>query len=205
MSRQKGTRQRPVADQARYREQFTRRSRRPAAAPAVVVGDPISRRRRWAAALGATLVLVIAFTSIITAIVQQDRGNSGGAAIAVAVAAALVPVAFMVLARVSRSGKPGRSAFIVAPLAIAAYLAVGSLVRDPSSSLVLTFGVAGAFVLRADPMHRIPMRITAVGILSAVTLLLAVVAPVAAVVAAPFLPFTALVLADIYAESRSPV
>ena len=75
--------------------------------------------------------------------------------------------------------------------------------RDPSSSLVLTFGIAGAFVLRADPVHRIPMRITAVGVLSAVTLLLAVVAPVAAVVVAPFLPFTALVVADIVAESRS--
>ena len=203
MSRQKGSRQRPVADRTRYREQFSRRSKRPTAPPAVIIGEPISRRRRWAAALGATFVLLIAFTAVITAIVQQDRDNAGGASIAVAVAAALVPVAFTVLARVSRSGRPLRSVFVVAPLAIAAYLAVGSLVRDPTSALVLAFGIAGAFVLRADPVHRIPMRITAVGVLSAVTLLLAVVAPVAAVVVAPFLPFTALVVADIVAESRS--
>ena len=107
MSRQKGSRQRPVAERARYREQFSRRSRRPVAAPAVVVGEPISRRRCWAAALGATFVLLIAFTAVITAIVQQDRDNAGGASIAVAVAAALVPVAFTVLARVSRFGTAG--------------------------------------------------------------------------------------------------
>ena len=59
MSRQKGSRQRPVADRTRYREQFSRRSQRPTAAPAAIIGEPISRRRRWAAALGATFRMLI--------------------------------------------------------------------------------------------------------------------------------------------------
>ena len=205
MSRQKGSRQRPVADRTRYREQFSRRSQRPTAAPAVIIGEPISRRRRWAAALGATFVLLIAFTAVITAIVQQDRDNAGGASIAVAVAAALVPVAFTVLARVSRSGRPVRSVFIVAPLGDRGVSRGGIAGTRPDFVLGARLRHRRGIRARADPVHRIPMRITAVGVLSAVTLLLAVVAPVAAVVVAPFLPFTALVVADIVAEARSVV
>lgn len=205
MSRQKGTRQRPVAERARYRQQFTRRSRRGRVAPAAVAGEPITRRRRWGAALGGTVVLVFAFIAVVTAIVEQDRGNSGAASAAVIVAAALVPVAFTVLARLSRAPRPVRSVMLAAPLAIAGYIGVGSLVRDPTSSLVLAFGIAGAFVFRAEPVHRIPLRITVVGVSSLITLLLAVVAPAGAVVIAPFLPFPALVVADIVAEARSVV
>jgi hypothetical protein len=201
MSRQKGSRPRPVPEQRRYHEQFARRSRRVASAAAVADG-PISRRRRWGAALGATLVLVFAFTGVVMALVEWDQEDTDAANRAIALAAALAPMVFMVLARVSRAPRPFRSMLLATPSAIAGYIAVGSLVRDPSSSLVLAFGIAGAFVLRAEPVHRVPLRITVVGIASVVTLLLAVVAPAAAVLVAPFVPFPALVVADIYAEAR---
>ena len=201
MSRQKGSRQRPVAERRRYHDQFTRR-RRGRVAPAAVTGEPITRRRCWGAALGGTIVLVFAFAAVVTAIVEQDRGNPRRAAAAAIAAAALVPVVFTVLARVSRAPRPMRAVLLATPLAIAGYLGVGSLVREPTSSLVLAFGIAGAFVLRAEPVHRIPLRITVVGVSSLVTLLLSVVAPVGAVVIAPFLPFPALVVADIVAEAR---
>lgn len=144
----------------------------------------------------ATLVLVFAFTGVVTAIVEEDQGDSDAARLAVSLAVALVPVAFTVLARVSRAPHPFRLVLIASPAAIAGYLALGSLIREPTSSLVLAFGVAGAFVLRIDPPHRRAPRITAVSITALLTLLLYVVAPAAAVVAAPFLPFAVLILAD---------
>ena len=201
MSRQKGSRPRPVPDQRRYHDQYVKRPRR-ATPPAFDPGEPISRRRRWGAALGATLVLVFAFTGVVVAIVEQDRDNSNGASTAAAIAAALVPVAFTILARVSRAQHPFRAVLIASPLAVVGYVAVATLVRDPTSSLVLAFGIAGAFVLRTEPVHRRSLRFTAVGLASLITLLLAVVAPGAAVVAAPFLPFPAVVAADIYAEAK---
>ena len=201
MSRQKGSRPRPAPDQRRYHEQFAGRPRR-IKQPVPDGGEPISRRRRWGATLGATLVLVFAFTGVVTAIVEQDRDNTNAASTAVALAAAMVPIAFTVLARVSRAPHPFRSVLLASPLAAAGYVAVASLVRDPTSSLVLAFGIAGAFVLRAEAVHRLPLRIAAVGIGSVVTLLLAIVAPGGAVVVAPFVPFPALVAADIYAEAR---
>lgn len=201
MSRQKGSRPRPAPERRQYHEQFTRRPRREPAA--VGSGTPaISRRRRWGAALAATLVLVFAFTAVIMAIVEQDDGDTATASTAVALAAAMVPVAFTVLARVSRAAHPFRSVLLASPMAVAGYIGVGSLVRDPSSSLVLAFGIAGAFVLQAEPVHRLSRRITAVGVGSVVTLLLALVSPVAAVVVAPFVPFPALVIADRSSEAR---
>lgn len=204
MSRQKGSRPRPVPEQRRYHEQFSRRPRRDRAATPDAT-PAISPRRRWGAALGATLVLVFAFTAVIMAIVEQDDGDTASASMAVALAAAMVPVAFTVLARVSRAPHPFRSVLLASPMAVAGYIGVGSLVRDPSSSLVLAFGIAGAFVLRAEPTHRLSRRITAVGIGAVMTLLLALVAPAAAVVVAPFIPFPALVMADRYSEARPPV
>jgi hypothetical protein len=149
------------------------------------------------------LVLVFGFTGVVTAIVEQDRGNDNAATTAVALAAAMVPVAFTVLARVSRTPHPLRAVLLATPLAIAGYIALGSLARDPTSSLVLSFGIAGAFVLRADPVHRLALRMSVVAIAAVLTLLLAVVAPVAAVSIAAFLPFPAVVVADILAEKRT--
>jgi hypothetical protein len=148
---------------------------------------------------------VFAFTAVIMAIVEQDDGETATASMAVALAAAMVPVAFTVLARVSRAPHPFRSVLLASPMAVAGYIGVGSLVRDPSSSLVLAFGIAGAFVLRAEPVHRLSRRITAVGIGAVMTLLLALVAPAAAVVVAPFVPFPALVMADRFSEARPAV
>ena len=204
MSRQKGSRPRPVPEQRRYHEQFSQRPRRERVASPDGTAA-ISRRRRWGAALGATLVLVLAFTAVIMAIVEQDDGDTATASMAVALAAAMVPVAFTVLARVSRAPHPFRSVLLASPMAVAGYIGVGSLVRDPSSSLVLAFGIAGAFVLRAEPVHRLSRRITAVGIGAVMTLLLALVAPAAAVVVAPFVPFPALVMADRFSEAKPAV
>ena len=84
-------------------------------APAAVTGEPITRRRRWGAALGGTIVLVFAFAAVVTAIVEQDRGNPRRAAAAAIAAAALVPVVFTVLARVSRAPRPMRAVLLATP------------------------------------------------------------------------------------------
>lgn len=201
MSRQKGSRRSPAPQQRRYHEQFARS--RPVRSPAETVAlPPPSGRRRWAAVLSATLVLVFAFTGVITALYEQDEGNTDAARMALALAVAMVPVAFTILARVSRVAHPFRLVLLVSPLAVAGYLAAGSLIRDPTSSLVLSFGVAGAFVLRADPPQRIPLRITIVAVASVLVVLLAIVAFEAAVVLAPFVPFPASMVADRIAAAR---
>ena len=201
MSRQKGSRPRPAPQQRQYHEQFSR-SRPVRSTTAAAALPPPSGRRRWAAILSATLVLVFAFTGVITALYEEDEGNTDAARLALALAVVMVPVAFTILARVSRVAHPFRLVLLVSPLAVAGYLAAGSLIRDPTSSLVLSFGVAGAFVFRADPPQRIPLRITVVGVASVLVVLLAIVAFEAAVVLAPFLPFPALMVADRIAAAR---
>jgi len=124
------------------------------------------------------------------------------ARLALALAVVMVPVAFTILARVSRVAHPFRLVLLVSPLAVAGYLAAGSLIRDPTSSLVLSFGVAGAFVFRADPPQRIPLRITVVGVASVLVVLFAIVAYEAALLLAPFVPFPALMVADRIAAAR---
>jgi hypothetical protein len=191
--------------QRRYHEQFTRgRPRRVAAAVAAAAeSPPPTNRRRWAAVLFATLVLVFAFTGVITALYEQDAGDTDAARMALALSVAMVPVAFTILARVSRAEHPFRTVLLVSPLAVAGYLAVGSLIRDPTSSLVLAFGVAGAFVLRSDPPQRTPVRLAAVTTAGVVVALLALVSIDAAVVIAPFVPFPVLMLADRVAAAQS--
>ena len=206
MSRQKGSRPRPVPEQRRYHEQFARR--RPSRTTADGVSEPTpppSRRRMWAAVMLATLALVVSFTAVVTAIVEQDEGDTSGARFAVAVALGLVPVAFTILARVSRVTQPFRRVLLASPLAVAGYVALGSLIREPTSSLVIAFGVAGAYVLRLDPPHRIGTRVLVVSITGILVLLFYVMAQEAAIIAAPFLPFAVLMLADRIAAVRPTV
>ncbi|HEX5630458.1 MAG TPA: hypothetical protein VFY15_02235 [Acidimicrobiia bacterium] len=209
MSRQKGSRPRPVPERRRYHEQFSGR-RRPRSVVAPASGEPLAvapptRRRLWAAVLFSTLVLVFAYTGVITAIVEQDEGDTDAARLAVALAVALVPVAFTILARVSRTPHAFRRVLLASPLAVSGYLALGSLIKEPTSSLVLAFGVAGAFVLRSDPPGRPAPRILAVSVTALITLLLYVLSPGTAVVAAPFLPFPALMAGDRIAAARPAI
>ncbi len=209
MSRQKGSRPRPVPEQRRYHEQFSAGRRRPRSVVAPASGEPLvappTRRRLWAAVLFSTLVLVFAYTGVITAIVEQDEGDTDAARLAVALAVALVPVAFTILARVSRAPRAFRRVLLASPLAVSGYLALGSLIKEPTSSLVLAFGVAGAFVLRSDPPSRPAPRILAVSVTALITLLLYVLSPGTAVVAAPFLPFPALMAGDRIAAARPAI
>jgi hypothetical protein len=190
--------------QRQYHEQFTQRRPRRAAADATPVeSPPPTKRRRWTAVLFATLVLVFAFTGVITALYEQDEGDTDAARMALALSVVMVPIAFTILARVSRAPHPFRTVSLVSPLAVAGYLAVGSLIRDPTSSLVLAFGVAGAFTLRIDPPQRIAVRLAAVTTAGVVVAMLALVSIEAAVVLAPFVPFPVLMLGDRIALAQS--
>jgi hypothetical protein len=199
MSRQKGSRPRPAPQQRQYHEQFSRS--RPVRATTAAVH---SRRQRQTA-LGCDPVrhaIRGSLHRVVTAVYDEAEGNTDEARLALALSVVMVPVAFTILARVSRVAHPFRLVLLVSPLAVAGYLAAGFLIRDPTSSLVLSFGVAGAFVFRADPPQRIPLRITVVGVASVLVVLLAIVAFEAAVVLAPFVPFPALMVADRIAAAR---
>lgn len=201
MSRQKGSRKAPRVERQRYREQYARPAR--SARVRAEQTEPITRRRRWGAALWATLALVMTFGAVVTALVQEDEGNRDAASTAITVAAALVPLVFALLAMISRRRRPVTTLALASPLAIAGFLGLGYMLGDPSAALVFSFGIAGAFVLRAEPVHRVPMRVSFVSAGTLAILVLSYVAPAGAVLLAPFVPFTVLVIADIVAEGRA--
>jgi hypothetical protein len=202
MSRRKGARGRPQKDRRAYREQFTSPRQRPVEARDL--GEPISRRRRWGAALAGTLVLVVAFAAVINAIVQLDAGDEGGSSTSIAVAAGLVPICFTVLVVVSKAPRPVLYVAMATPMAIAGFIGLGAILQDPATALLTSFGIAGALVMRAEPdVHRTSLRISFVGVAALVTLVLGFVAPAGAIVLAPLAAFPVSVVADIISEGRA--
>lgn len=203
MSRHQGHRERPRADQRAYRARYTRSSRKtssPRRAPQAT--GAVADSRRWVAIAMATFGLVVCFGAVITAIVEEDDGSTAAARTAIAFAAAMVPVTLLLLAKISERERPLRTVMLASPLVIAGFLGVGGLLREPATALVASFGVAGAITLSALPHHRMQLRLSLVGIATAITLLLAFAVPSASVIAAPFLPFPALGIADRLALRR---
>jgi len=154
--------------------------------------------RRWGAVAVATVMLLFAFAGVVTAIVEQDAGNTSNARSAVIIAALIAPMAVYALGLISRAPTPLRTALFVAPAAMSGFALLAMLLREPATAVVAAFGVGGAFVLRIDPeVHSVTRRISVVGLLSVVTLVAYQVAAEIVIVVAPLLPFTGCMVADI--------
>ena len=68
--------------------------------------------------------------------------------------------------------------------------------------LMLGFGTAGVFALRAEEWHRYSIRFTALAIATVYTILLLAAVPALGVFTAGLIPFAALGLGDAYADQK---
>jgi hypothetical protein len=202
MSRQKGRRSAPRPDHDAYVESLHRRGRRERVR--LEPTDPITQARRWGAVAVASVMLLFAFAGVVTAIVDQDRGDTSSARSAIIIAAVIAPMAMYSLGLVSRAPTPLRTMLVTAPASMAGFALVAALLREPATAVVAAFGVGGAFTLRADEgVHSIPRRISIVGVLAVLTLVIYRVVPDATIIVAPLFPFAACAAADVVSE-RSP-
>jgi hypothetical protein len=185
------------------RRRYTRPERRKGKARQVAAGTPeISEGRRWTAIALGTFGVVVCFAAVVTAIVEEDNGNSGRVGTAIAFAAAMVPVSLLLLGKISDRPRIVRTVILVSPLVIVGFFGIGGLLREPATALVLAFGVGGALTMSARPEHRVQFRFAAVAAATAITLVLALTVQEAAIVLAPFLPFPAIGVADRISANR---
>lgn len=203
MSRQKGRRSAPRPARQAYVESLHQRSRR-VRPPRPDRGASITTARRWGAVGTGTVLLLLAFAGVVTAIVERDNGNTADARSAAIIALLVAPLSLVFLGVISRARSPVRTAFLAAPAAMAGFFVLAGLLRDPATAVVAAFGVGGAFVLRVDEgVHSVPRRLSVVGILTVMTLVAYQVLPDATIVVAPLLPFVGCALADLTVRTAS--
>jgi len=195
MSRQKGRRTAPKPQHDAYVHSLTTRGRR-TRPPAPLPGAPITPARRWGAVGVATFLLLFSFAGVVTAIVEDDRGNTSNARSAVILAVIIAPLAIYLLGLISRAPTPLRTAALVAPATMAAFTLLAALLREPATAVVAAFGVGGAFVLRLEEGTSVVRRISVAGMLAILTLVAYRFVPDVMIVIAPLLPFTGCAVAD---------
>jgi hypothetical protein len=210
VSRQHGRRERPKPEQQAYIESLKkgRRARaRQRAQQGQMVRGPlrITVRRRWAAVTVGTLFLVVAFSALLTAIVEQEAGNTGTARLASAFAGFLALASIAALGLVSRGPRPLRATLATGPAAIGVFLILGAVFREPATPLVAAFGLAAALTLRPAPGASRRNRITFVLLGSAAVALSYLVVPIISVSLAPLLPYFLPMVADLVETRRSGV
>lgn len=210
MSRQRGRREPPKPEQQAYIERLKkpRRERareRAAAAGRPRVGSIVTPRRRWAAVAFGTFFIVFAFGSLLNAIVESDAGNDAGARLAMVFAAILSLLSIGVLAVVSRVDRPFQKIFLGGPAAIALFMLLGAVLREPATPLVAAFGGVGIFALRPAPGGSTRTRSLYVITATAVVGLGYMVAPSVSATLAPLIPYFLLHVADVVSNKRSGV
>ncbi len=131
------------------------------------------------------------------AVARQADGEevaSGSISVPLTVGFVLLPVAFTVMAFVSRHPRPSSAtlrAVALTPLAVPVFL----VVRDPVSAAVAGLGAGGIVALRPEPGLGVRPRIWAVGIMTIYTAVLSYTLQAAALSVLP-LVFAMLVVAD---------
>ncbi|HSM01460.1 MAG TPA: hypothetical protein VK960_03320 [Acidimicrobiia bacterium] len=201
MSRQKGTRRPPKVEREARLAKYTRRKTERIVEKAERFKDPDAKPRRWAAIGWSTLLLLFGYFSAIGAVFEFDDGNTtnGWAAVATAVVAAALSL--IVLGKMSRAPTPVKTGLAVVPGAIAGFVLLVALTRDPGSAIVLSFGVAGALTLRLEPgLHSMWRRIGTVGFFLLATVLFGLISVDGAATVAPLFPYVASGITDVIME-----
>lgn len=210
MSRQRGRREPPKPEKEAYVASLKKTKRERARERAAAPGRPrlvsiITPRRRWAAVTLATFFLVFAFASLLNSIVEVDAGDPGAARLAMVFAGVLSLLSLGVLANVSRAERPFRVIFLGGPAAIAIFMILAAVLREPATPLVAAFGGVGIFALRPAPGGSTRTRSLYVITATAVIGLGSMVAPLVAATLAPLIPYFLLHIADLVSNSRSSV
>jgi hypothetical protein len=166
--------------------------------------EPLPPRRKWRAILLATLLLVPAYWSLMAGLVsvESDRASAPAAGPFIAFGLAIVPFVFVVLAFLSEHPRAPGAVVRAMGLTLLVGIPASALAGDAVTGLVAGLGAGGIAALRADGDHRWRARALAVLAASAYVFLLVRVAPEAALLLTPALPFTSIGVADHLSERR---
>jgi hypothetical protein len=179
----------------------TRRRRSPSSGGV----EPLTPEQKWRAITYATLLLAPAVWSLLAGLVAlaaDDPPEGAQPAAAIALGLTLIPFVFVVLAFSSRHPQAAGAVVKAMALCLLVGIPVSAVAADAVTGIVAGVGAGGIVALRPDRLDDRRLRIGALAIGTAYTFVLARVAGAVVLVAAPVFPFTALGLADHYAEWR---
>jgi hypothetical protein len=167
--------------------------------------SPLSPQRKWRAIAVATVVLVVAFWSMLAGVVAGGSDEPGGAdqpAALVALGLVLIPFVFVALAFLSEHPSwPGAVARAMG-LSVVVGVVVSAVAADAVTGIVAGVGAGGVVALRRDDGHTWQARAVGVALAAAYAFLLVRTAGAIVLVPAPILPLTAIGVADHVAERR---
>lgn len=167
--------------------------------------DGTSRPRRALAVALATLAAVIAYWAVVIAVAAASELGTvdGTTGVAIAIGFFLIPIAFLLLAWLSKHRRIVRASALGAALALVIWtwtpFAIGELV----SPFVAAVGAGGAVALRAEPPQRLTHRLIGVGLITVYAAIIVQLAFGFALIVAPFLPLPTLLAADYLSERRA--
>jgi hypothetical protein len=163
---------------------------------------PLSPQRKWRAITLATLVLVLAFWSMLAGLVAaaSDEPDAPNPAPAIAFGLALIPFVFVVLAFMSEHPRPSSAVLRAMGLALLIGIPVSALAGDAVTGIVAGVGAGGVAALRRDDDSTTRSRAIAVVVAAVYTYVLVRVAGGVVLLPAPIFPFTAIGIADHLSE-----
>jgi hypothetical protein len=166
--------------------------------------DPLLPQRKWRAITIATLVLAVAFWSMMIGFVAaaSDAADAPAAGPPIAFGLALLPFVFITLAFLSEQPNPPGAVLRAMGVSLAVGVLVSALAVDAVTGIVAGVGAGGICALRADEAHSTRARVIAVTIAATYTFVLVRTIGSLTLLPAPVFPFTAIGLADLLAERR---
>jgi hypothetical protein len=167
--------------------------------------DPLPPQRKWRAITLATLLLVVAFWSMLAGLValaSDDEPDTPQAGAALAFGLSLIPFVFIVLAFLSEHPRPPSAVLRAMGLALLVGIPVSALAADGVTGIVAGVGAGGVAALRADGPHNWRARAIGVTVAAAYTFALVRLGGALALLPAPIFPFTAIGIADHITEWR---
>jgi hypothetical protein len=165
---------------------------------------PLPARVKWRAILLATLLLVPGYWALLAGVVSAASDGDGVAnpGAFVAFGLMLIPFVFMVLAFGSQHPRAPAAVVKAMVLALVIGIPVSALASDAVTGLVAGLGAGGVAALRADLPHDVKPRALAVAAATIWVFAMLRIAPEAAILLGPVLPFASLGVADHLWERR---
>jgi hypothetical protein len=166
--------------------------------------EPLPPRTKWRAILLATLLLAPGCWALVAGLVSiaSDEATAPAAGPLIAFGLALIPFVFVALAFLSEHPRAPGAVVRAMGLTLLVGIPVSALAADAVTGLVAGIGAGGVVALRADVDHSWKARALAVLAASVYVYLLVRIAPEAALIVTPALPFTSVGVADHLSERR---
>lgn len=160
-------------------------------------------RRLMAVAFG-TLAAVVAYWAVVIAVAAaSDTGTvDGTTGVALAIGFLMLPVAFLVVAWLSRHDRIVRVTSLATAVALVFWTWVPFFLGEMLSPFAAAVGFGGAIALRRDEPQRLGARMFAAVMITVYVYVVVRVAFGFALIVTPFLPLGAILAADLVVERR---